>query len=111
MWYFYGYASDAPRFFVSKPTWASWPIMFDFARLEPRPGAEYLFDVASSMGPIFLNSRVTRSAIRIGQTSMGQSYAIQIQSAIGDWSTAVAPIQHGQTDSVGQPGRPQFITE
>jgi hypothetical protein len=100
MWYFYKYASDAPRFFASKPTSAPWPIMFDSARLEPRPGAQYLFDVASSMGPIFLNSRVTRSAIRIGQTSMGQSYAIQIQSSIGDWSAAVAPIQHGQTDSM-----------
>jgi hypothetical protein len=100
MWYFYDYDSDAPRFFVSRPTSAPWPIMFDSARLAPRPGAEYLFDVASSMGPIFLNSRVTRSAIRIGQTSMGQSYAIQIQSEIGDWSDAVAPNQHGQTDSM-----------
>jgi hypothetical protein len=100
MWYFYKYASGAPRFFASKPTSAPWPLMFDSARLEPRPGAQYLFDVASSMGPIFLNSRVTRSAIRIGQTNMGQSYAIKIRSAIGDWSTAVATTKHGQTDSM-----------
>jgi hypothetical protein len=43
---------------------------------------------------------VIRSGIRIGQTSMGQSYAIQIQSSIGDWSAAVASIPHGQTDSM-----------
>ena len=100
VWYFHDYTSDAPRFFASKPTSAPWPIMFDRARLEPRPGAEYLFDVASSQGPFFLHSHVTRSAIRIGQTSMGQSYAIKLHSRIADWSAAVAPSQHGQTDSL-----------
>jgi hypothetical protein len=99
-WYFHDYKSDAPRFFVSHPTWATWPILFDRARLEPRPGADYLFDVGSSQGPFFLHSSATRSAIRVGQTSMGQSYAIKLHSQIADWSTAVAPSPNGQTDSL-----------
>ena len=99
-WYFYGYQSDAPRFFASKPTSAAWPILFDRARLTPRPGAEFLFDVASAQGPIFLHSSATRSAIRIGQTSMAQSYAIKLHSQIADWSAAVAPAPRGQTDTL-----------
>jgi hypothetical protein len=99
-WYFYDYTSDAPRFFVSQPTSAPWPIMFDQSRLEPRPGAQYVFDVASSQGPFFLHSIVSRSAIRVGQTSMGESYAIKLHSKIADWSSAVAPNEFGRTDSL-----------
>ena len=99
-WYFYDWTSDAPLFFVSKPTAASWPIMFDQSHLNPRPGPGYLFDVASSSGPFFLHSTVTRSSIRLGQTSMGQSYAIKMQSKIPDWSNTVAPKPHAQADEI-----------
>jgi hypothetical protein len=100
-WYFYDWTSDAPLFFVSKPTAVPWPIMFDHSHLDPRPGSIYVFDVASSMGPFFLYSIVSRSAIRLGQTSMGQSYAIKLQSKIPDWSNTIAPKPYAQTDEIG----------
>jgi hypothetical protein len=99
-WYFYGWNSDAPRYFESKPTAASWPLLFDRSRLAPRPGATFLFDVASSMGPFFLHSKVTRSAIRLGQTSMGASYAIRMQSEIPDWAGTVAPKPASLADGI-----------
>ena len=99
-WYYYDWTSDAPRFFVSKPTSASWPILFDHSQLAPRPGQVDLFYVASSMGPFFLHSTAARSAIRLGQTSMGQSYAIKMQSQIPDWSGTQAPRPDGQADEI-----------
>jgi hypothetical protein len=101
-WYFYDWTSDAPLFFVSKPTAAPWPIMFDHSHLDPRPGSVYLFDVASSMGPFFLHSTVSRSAIRLGQTNMGQSYAIKLQSKVLDWANAIASKPHAQADEMGR---------
>jgi hypothetical protein len=110
-WYFHGWTSDAPLFFVSKVTAAAWPILFDRSRLEPRPGAPYLFDVSSSLGPIFLYSTVTRSAIRLSEAIMGQRYAIKIASQIPDWEASAIPARHGQIDAidwsaVGVPGAP-----
>jgi hypothetical protein len=36
-----------------------------------------------------------RSAIRLGQTWMGESYAIKLHSKIADWSAAVTPNEYG----------------
>jgi hypothetical protein len=99
-WYFYDWTSDAPAFFVSKPTATPWPIMLDRSHIDPRPGSIYLFDVASSMGPFFLHSIVSRSGIRLGQTTMGQSYAIKVQSKIPDWSHTIAPKPYAQNDEI-----------
>jgi hypothetical protein len=85
---------------VSKVTAASWPILFDRSRLEPRPGAPYLFDVSSSLGPIFLYSTAMRSAIRLSAAIMGQRYAIKIASQIPDWESSVVAGKNAQIDSL-----------
>src|SRR4029453_10310883 len=62
---FYAYAwdSDAPSYVTLGSSSAPWPMMFDRVRLDPRPGADYLFDVGSSQGPFFLFSTVTHGRI------------------------------------------------
>jgi len=102
-WYLYGWVSDAPLFFISHPTAAAYPIMFDRAKLSPRAGQPYLFDVASSQGVSFLYTTLTRSGIRLGQTSMGQSYAIKVQSQAPDWSSTIAPSPRGVADTIDWP--------
>jgi hypothetical protein len=99
-WYFYAYTSDAPSYFASQPTTATWPILYDRSRLEPRPGLLYTFDVGSAQGVFFLDSTATRSGIRVGQTSMGQSYAVKMQSQISDWEGGIAPAPNGQLDEI-----------
>lgn len=125
---FYAYAwnSDAPSYFFNGATSAPYALMFDRARLTPRPGATYLFDVGSSQGPFFLYSTLSRSGIRIGQGGLGQSYAIKMQSEIPDWAASVAPAPYGQLDEIswqppaaigvpgqpiGVPGQPALVTE
>ena len=99
-WYFNDWVSDAPLFFVSAPTSAAWPIMFDRSSLDPRPATPYVFDVASAMGPFFLRSSLAQSYIRVGQTDLAQSYVIRMQSQIPDWSGTVAPAPRGQADEI-----------
>ena len=93
--------------------------MLDRARLTPRPGATYLFDVGSSQGPFFLYSTLSRGGIRVGQSGLGQSYAIKMESEIPDWNASVAPAPNGQLDEIswqapaalGSPGQPTLINE
>jgi hypothetical protein len=117
-WYYNNWVTDAPLFFVTAPTAAGWPIMYEKSRVTPQAGKTYLFDIASSVGPFFLRSTVTRSGIRIGQTSMGQSYAVRMQSQIGDWTSVVAPSPNGQADEIdwtqaqiSAPGTPQLLVK
>jgi len=117
--YAYEWTSDAPSYFSSGSTAAAWPLMFDRVRLTPRPGAAYLFDVGSSQGPFFLFSSLGRGGIRVGQSGLGQSYAIKMASEISDWATSVAPSPNGQLEEIswsvpaalGPPGTPRLITE
>jgi len=103
-WYFHDWTSDAPLYFVSAITSASWPLMFDRSSLNARPGQTYLFDVSSAMGPFFLWSYVTRAGIRLGQTPFAQRYAIRVGSSILDWSSAVALDANGVLDTLNPPG-------
>jgi hypothetical protein len=98
--YAYRWNSDAPSYFVTGSTSAAWPLMFDRARLDPRPGADYIFDVGSSQGPFFLFSSVTRGRIRIGQSGLGQNYAIKMASEIPEWNVSVAPAPNGQLQEI-----------
>jgi hypothetical protein len=115
-WYFYDWVSDAPLFFVSHPTSAAWPLMFDHAQLNARSGQPYLFDVASAQGPFFLYSTLSRSSIRLGQGGLGQSYAIKMASQTPDWLGTVAPSPNGVADAIDwnsptltSPGAPSLV--
>jgi hypothetical protein len=115
--YAYEWTSDAPAYFMSGSTSAPWPLMFDRVRLTPRAGSPYLFDVGTSQGPFFLYSSLSRGGIRVGQSGMGQSYAIKMQSEIPDWAASVAPAPNGQLEAIswsapsspGVPGQPKIV--
>jgi hypothetical protein len=49
--YAYEWVSDAPSFVTLGSSSAPWPMMFDRARLAPRPGAAFLFDIGTAQGP------------------------------------------------------------
>ena len=118
---FYAYAwdSDAPSYITVGGSSAPWPMMFDGVRLNPRPGATYLFDIGSAQGPFFLYSTLSRGGIRIGQSGLAQNYAIKMESEIPGWNDSVAPAAYGQLEefswsapaAIGQPGRPYMISE
>jgi len=115
-WYFYNWVSDAPLYFVSHPSSAAWPLMFDRAQLNPTAGQPYLFDVASAQGPFFLYSTLSRSSIRVGQGGLGQSYAIKMASQASDWPGTIAPSPSGVADAIDwtssaltSPGAPVLI--
>ena len=115
-WFFYEWDSDAPAYFRTGPNAAAHPLMLERAKLAPRPGVDYLFDYGSSQGPIFLYSTLTRGGIRVGNSGSSQSYAVKIQSQIGDWPVSVAPPPNGQLEelpsppaSVGTPGKPLLV--
>lgn len=99
-WYFHDLDSNAPQFFVSAPSGAAYPMLFERSLIDPVAGQTYLFDVASAMGPIFLRTRAIRSGVRVGQSGNGQSYALKLHSDIDDWSSAVAPSPNGQVDQL-----------
>jgi hypothetical protein len=99
-WYFYNWVSDAPLFFVSQPTAATWPLMYDRAQLTPKPGQPYLFDLASAQGPLFLFSTLSRSGVRVGQGGLGQGYAIKIGTSAPDWLTAISSSPMGVVDAL-----------
>jgi hypothetical protein len=117
-WYFYGWDSDAPAYFKTGNAASAHPLLFERAKLAPRPGTEYLFDYGSSTGPIFLYSTLTRAGIRIGQSGLGQTYAVKIQSQIPDWAVSVEGAPAGQLEelpappsSMGPPGMPRVVRE
>jgi pectate lyase-like protein len=98
--YTYAWVSDAPAYFQTGSSAAAWPLLFDRAELTPRPGSNYLFDVGTSQGPIFLYSKLSRGGIRVGQSVYGQSYAISLGSEIPDWNQSVAPAATGLLDAM-----------
>jgi Pectate lyase superfamily protein len=114
--YAYEWISDAPAYFAAGSTATSWPMMFDRVRLTPRPGAPFVFDVGTSQGPYFLYSSLDGGGIRVGQSGLGQSYAVKMQSEIPTWATFEAPAPNGQLDEIswggsglGAPGQPAAI--
>ena len=115
--YAYEWSSDAPAMFSVGSTSAPWPLMFDRARLAPRPGAEYLFDIGSAQGPFLLFSTLSAGRIRVGQSGLGQSYAVKMGSDVVGWSNSVASanglleeISWSGATSLGMPGRPQLTS-
>ncbi len=115
--YFYEWTSDAPSYFSKINTAGPFPQMFERSRLSPRPGVEFPFDVGTSQGPIFLYSSLTGGRIRVGQSGMGQSYAVKIESDISSWGSSVESVPNGILEeiswsapaSIGAPGRPVVV--
>jgi hypothetical protein len=98
--YAYEWTSDAPSYFQTGASAAAWPLLFERSRLDPRPGAPFVFDIGTSQGPIFLFSTLTRGRIRVGQSGSGQSYAIKLASQMADWHENVAPEPNGRLEEL-----------
>ena len=102
-WYFYGWDSDSPLYLRSGSGAAPNPLFFERAKLAPRPGVQFPFDWATSQGPIFLYSTLTRGGIRVGNSGLSQSYAVKIQSQIPDWAASVALAPNGRLEELPSP--------
>ncbi|MGH7337779.1 MAG: hypothetical protein ACREI7_09380, partial [Myxococcota bacterium] len=119
--YLYEWNSDAPAYFAKGPGSAPWPLMFDRAHLDPRPGADSLFEVGAAQGPFFLFSTITRGRIRVGLSGLAQNYAVKMGSEIAGWNASVERAPNGQLEEIswgdpaapepalGAPGQPRLV--
>jgi hypothetical protein len=120
-WYFYEWDSDAPAYVsLLGGTSVAYPMLFEGAALAPRDGTANPFNLYTAQGPIFLYSAVTRAGIRIGESPLGQGYAVNLASQIPDWSSTALG-SWGQQDqlasapaestpaALGVPGKPTVV--
>lgn len=109
----YGWDSDAPAYVYVGVTDNSYAFWFEQAYLHPISASMYPFFTGAGHGLIFLRSRLTGGALRVGQGT-SNSYAFSLESEIPDWAMSIkgttGELHKAPPDapaSLGAPGKPE----